>query len=93
MILRWKARGTLLQDAKAKAVSDCVEGKCKGCGGEQCQLCREDPKVWGCPKFPGFEEWIIATIICVFYVIMPLSLYVYFYYITIYYFSITVIVL
>ena len=34
MILRWKARGTLLQDAKAKAVSDCVEGKCKGCGGE-----------------------------------------------------------
>lgn len=33
------------KDAKAKAVSDCVEGKCKGCGGEQCQLCREDPKV------------------------------------------------
>ena len=23
---------------------DCIEQKCRGCGGEQCQLCREDAK-------------------------------------------------
>ncbi|CAJ1349659.1 unnamed protein product, partial [Effrenium voratum] len=35
----------MCKDAKAEAVSSCVEGKCRGCGGEQCQLCREDPTV------------------------------------------------
>ena len=28
--------------ASAETVQDCVEGKCRGCSGEQCQLCRED---------------------------------------------------
>eukprot|EP00931_Biecheleriopsis_adriatica_P062942 TRINITY_DN3803_c0_g1_i1.p1 TRINITY_DN3803_c0_g1~~TRINITY_DN3803_c0_g1_i1.p1 ORF type:complete len:243 (-),score=49.30 TRINITY_DN3803_c0_g1_i1:192-839(-) len=35
----------MCKDSKAKAVSTCVENKCRGCGGEQCQLCREDAKV------------------------------------------------
>ena len=28
--------------ASAESVKDCIESKCRGCGGEQCQLCRED---------------------------------------------------
>ena len=28
--------------ASAESVKDCIESKCSGCGGEQCQLCRED---------------------------------------------------
>mmetsp|Transcript_101608 Transcript_101608/g.124378 ORF Transcript_101608/g.124378 Transcript_101608/m.124378 type:complete len:265 (+) Transcript_101608:60-854(+) len=35
----------MCKEAKAQAVSSCVESKCKGCGGEQCQLCRNDQKV------------------------------------------------
>ena len=35
----------MCKDAKAEAVSSCVDSKCRGCGGEQCQLCRQDPQV------------------------------------------------
>lgn len=28
--------------SSAETVHDCIEGKCRGCSGEQCQLCRED---------------------------------------------------
>ena len=28
--------------ASAESLKDCIESKCRGCGGEQCQLCRED---------------------------------------------------
>ena len=35
----------MCKDSKAQAVSTCVENKCRGCGGEQCQLCRQDAKV------------------------------------------------
>ena len=28
--------------ASAESLHDCIESKCRGCGGEQCQLCRED---------------------------------------------------
>ena len=35
----------LLALATAETVNDCIESKCRGCGGEQCQLCREDQKI------------------------------------------------
>ena len=32
----------VLAMSSAETVHDCIEGKCRGCSGEQCQLCRED---------------------------------------------------
>ena len=32
------------QDSKEEAVTSCFDTKCRGCSGEQCQLCREDAK-------------------------------------------------
>ena len=34
----------MCKDAKEEAVTSCFDSKCRGCGGEQCQLCREDAK-------------------------------------------------
>lgn len=34
----------LLVLSSAETVNDCIKSKCRGCGGEQCQLCREDQK-------------------------------------------------
>ncbi|CAK9089279.1 Sulfotransfer_1 domain-containing protein [Durusdinium trenchii] len=34
--------GLVVALASAETVNDCIESKCRGCGGEQCQLCRED---------------------------------------------------
>ena len=34
----------LCKDSKEEAVTSCFDSKCRGCGGEQCQLCREDAK-------------------------------------------------
>ncbi|CAE7710290.1 unnamed protein product [Symbiodinium microadriaticum] len=34
--------GLVVALVSAETVRDCVEAKCRGCGGEQCQLCRED---------------------------------------------------
>ena len=33
-----------LYTGKKSPASDCIEQQCRGCGGEQCQLCREDVK-------------------------------------------------
>ena len=35
-------------DSKEEAVTGCFDTKCRGCGGEQCQLCREDAKSQCC---------------------------------------------
>ncbi|CAJ1365504.1 unnamed protein product, partial [Effrenium voratum] len=34
----------ICKDSKEEAVTSCMDSKCRGCGGEQCQLCREDAK-------------------------------------------------
>ena len=34
----------MCKDSKEEAVTNCFDSKCRGCGGEQCQLCREDAK-------------------------------------------------
>ena len=34
----------MCKDSKEEAVTNCFDSKCHGCGGEQCQLCREDAK-------------------------------------------------
>ena len=34
----------MCKDSKEEAVTSCFDSKCHGCGGEQCQLCREDAK-------------------------------------------------
>eukprot|EP00438_Fugacium_kawagutii_P034339 Skav216694 [mRNA] locus=scaffold91:253554:254435:+ [translate_table: standard] len=39
VLLSWLA---LRLTVTAETVNDCIESKCRGCGGEQCQLCRED---------------------------------------------------
>mmetsp|Transcript_146963 Transcript_146963/g.208373 ORF Transcript_146963/g.208373 Transcript_146963/m.208373 type:complete len:216 (+) Transcript_146963:56-703(+) len=34
----------MCKDSKEEAVTSCFDTKCRGCSGEQCQLCREDAK-------------------------------------------------
>ena len=34
----------ICKDSKEEAVTSCFDSKCRGCGGEQCQLCREDAR-------------------------------------------------
>ena len=34
----------ICKDSKEEAVTSCFDSKCRGCGGEQCQLCRDDAK-------------------------------------------------
>ena len=54
-------------DSKEEAVNSCFDSKCQGCGGEQCQLCREDAKsecCTGAMRTPACEAEVVPKDPC-----------------------------